>query len=249
MNPGGFRPGSSDQESEARDRLARLLSESPLSSRQLVDSLLLYARRQLITEVLTSDWLYRRILQIPGVVMELGCRFGPRLAVYAGLRGALEPFNVHRRIIGFDTFTGFPDTSPEDGEGEVLRAAAFEAPVGYAGYLQDVLDTLSIESPLSHLRRIEVVSGDVRHSLPSWLNSNPEALIALAYFDMDLYAPTVAAIDALRPRLVRGSILAFDQLAHPDWPGETRAVVERLGLGGRTWLRPRGMASPTCTVW
>ena len=37
-------------------------------------------------------------------------------------------------------------------------------------------------------------------------------------------------LEAIKPRLVRGSILAFDELNDPDSPGETLALMEVFGL-------------------
>jgi len=30
--------------------------------------------------------------------------------------------------------------------------------------------------------------------------------------------------------LVKGSIIGFDELCHPNWPGETKALSEEIGL-------------------
>jgi hypothetical protein len=37
---------------------------------------------------------------------------------------------------------------------------------------------------------------------------------ALAYFDLDLYEPTRAVLEQIRPYLTKGSIVAFDEFAH-----------------------------------
>jgi len=33
------------------------------------------------------------------------------------------------------------------------------------------------------------------------------------------------------PRMPRGSVLAFDELDNPIWPGETKALLEMLPVG------------------
>ena len=37
------------------------------------------------------------------------------------LRGIYEPFNRHRKIIGFDTFTGFPSINIKDGKSDLMK--------------------------------------------------------------------------------------------------------------------------------
>jgi hypothetical protein len=65
----------------------------------------------------------------------------------------------------------------------------------------------------------------------AYLDRNPETIVALAYFDLDLYEPTLACLQAIRPRLTRGSILGFDELNDAATPGETLALKETFGLG------------------
>ena len=71
---------------------------------------------------------------------------------------------------------------------------------------------------------------DATETLPQYLKDNPETIIALAYFDFDIYTPTKVCLEALIPHLTKGSVLAFDELNCPDFPGETIALREVLGL-------------------
>jgi hypothetical protein len=54
--------------------------------------------------------------------------------------------------------------------------------------------------------------------------------ISLAFFDLGLYAPTKEALQAMQSRLMKGSILVFDELNYEFAPGETQAVIESLDL-------------------
>ncbi|MFJ7416931.1 hypothetical protein ACIQWZ_40010 [Streptomyces sp. NPDC098077] len=154
-----------------------------------------------------------------------------------GSRGALtrsyEPFNYFRQIVGFDTFSGFPDAAAREqdgGESMVTRQGTFGVPPGYAAHLSRLLAVHEQESPLAHIPRHELRSGDVAQELPVYLREHPETVVALAYFDFDLYEPTRAALEAILPHTTRGSILAFDQPTHATYPGETVAFKEVLDL-------------------
>jgi len=100
-------------------------------------------------------------------------------------------------------------------------------PVIYRG---DVLAAHEAAEPYGTTPRSFVVQGDMLETVPRYLEENPETVVALAYFDCDLYEPTRAAFQAIRPYLTTGSIVAFDELAHPKWPGETSAIRELIGL-------------------
>ena len=101
---------------------------------------------------------------------------------------------------------------------------------GYETYLTSILNYHESESPLSHLVKYELVKGDVSHTLEQYLEANPQTIVALAYFDMDIYEPPRNCLRLIRNRLTRGSVLGFDELNNSVFPGETRALAEEMGL-------------------
>jgi hypothetical protein len=86
------------------------------------------------------------------------------------------------------------------------------------------------DSPISHKKKFELVIGDATETIHDYLKRQPETIISLAYFDFDIYQPTKVCLEAIIPRLTKGSILAFDELNCPEFPGETLALIETLGL-------------------
>jgi hypothetical protein len=242
-------PHESDHERVVRQRLASLLAASPIPSDELVDSLSLYLRRQPLTDLLSIDALYRMILDLPGVIMEFGVHYGRHLGALTALRGVYEPYNPHRRIIGFDTFTGFPDPAPIDVTGPDTVTGRFALPDGYLDHLRDILDAHEDGDHLRHIRRTLIVQGDIRETLPRYLDQNPHTIVALAYFDLDLHQPTRDTLNAIRPYLTDGSVIAFDELAHAKWPGETAALRDALGTDHAALRTIPGRPTPTCLRW
>lgn len=177
--------------------------------------------RSSIGKLLFYNEVYKRILDVPGVICEFGVHWGATAAVLANLHSSYEPHNLSRGYYGFDTFTGFPAISPEDGEAG--KVGYFNLPENYANLLAHILQ-------LHHLRNFCLHQGDASETVPAWINAHPEAIIALAILDFDIYKPTRDVLEAIKPRLVKGSVLVFDELNHPHWPGETTAVNEVLGL-------------------
>ena len=74
-----------------------------------------------LARILFMDDLYRRIVDVPGVILELGVRWGQNLALFSALRTIYEPFNHNRKVIGFDTFAGFPSPHAKDGTDDIMR--------------------------------------------------------------------------------------------------------------------------------
>ena len=54
---------------------------------------------------------------------------------------------------------------------------------------------------------------------------------------MDIYEPTKFALKILFHRIVRGGIIIFDELNHPDYPGETQALLEIFNINNYTLYR------------
>jgi len=52
----------------------------------------------------------------------------------------------------------------------------------------------------------------------------------LVYLDVRVFEPTKVAIENFIPRMPKGSIIAFDELNSKNWPGETIAVLETIGI-------------------
>jgi len=242
-------PHESDHERAVRQQFASLMTATPIPPDELVDNLALYLRRQPLTDLLSLDALYRMILDVPGVIMEFGVHRGRHLAALTALRGVYEPYNPHRRIVGFDTFTGFPDLADIDTTSPSAVAGRFALAGDYPRHLREVLDAHEHGEHLRHIQRTVIVQGDVRETLPRYLADNPHTIIALAYFDLDLYEPTRDTIKAIRPYLTRGSVLAFDELAHAKWPGETAALRDTLGTDHGPLRSVPGRPTPVYLRW
>ena len=187
-----------------------------------------FLKRQVLSRLLYQDHLYRKILDVAGVICEFGVHWGATMAALCNLRGIYEPFNHSRRIVGFDTFSGF--TGVDEKDGGYSSDGDYSTSHGYETELTELLDLHESFSPIPQIRKFELVKGDVSVSLPEWLATNPQAIVSMVIFDMDIYKPTRDALAAIMPRLVKGSILVFDELNCPHFPGETQAVAEVIGL-------------------
>lgn len=220
--------GSTAAEKDNKHQLAARLRSTSIPDGELLDNLGLYLTRQTLSRILFMQKLYEMIVPVHGVVMEFGVRWGQNMALFSVLRGLYEPFDYNRRVIGFDTFEGFPSVDVEDGA--AVRKGDYAVSAGWKEELESILAFHEQNAPIPHKRKFELVQGDATKTLPAYLAAHPETMIALAYFDFDLYRPTRDCLEAILPYLTKGSVLAFDELNCPEFPGETQAVREVLGL-------------------
>jgi hypothetical protein len=220
----------SAEEGQARDELVRVFRQCPIPDSEILGNLGLFLNSKNLSRILFMDHLYRQIIDVQGIVIEFGVRWGQNSALFAALRGIYEPFNRHRKIVGFDTFKGFPGITAKDGTSKLMRVGADSVTENYLTYLTRIMELQEKDNPLGHIRKFELVAGDAVAEIDKYLAAHPETIVALAYFDFDLYQPTRKCLEAIRPHLVKGSVLGFDELNDPDSPGETVALKEVLGL-------------------
>ncbi len=202
----------------------------PIVEEELFMNFPLFMSRQNLSHILYMNELYQQICDVHGKIFELGVRWGRNLALYESFRGIYEPFNHNRTIVGFDTFSGFPSVDVKDGTAEIIEVGSYSVTENYDKYLENVLDYHEKESPISHIKKYELKKGDAVVEVEKYLEEHPETIVAMAYFDFDIYEPTKRCLELIRDRLTKGSIVAFDELNCFDYPGETRAVMEVFGL-------------------
>jgi hypothetical protein len=176
------------------------------------------------------NYIYQKIIDVQGVVFDLGTRWGQNMSLFSSLRGIYEPYNRHRKIIGFDTFEGFVEITPEDGGSNLMNTGNVTVSPNYENYLNEIMECHEQDNPLSHIKKFSIIKGDANSTVQDYLEAHPETIISLAYFDFDVYKPTAKVLETIIPRLTRGSVLGFDELNDPDSPGETIALMEKIGL-------------------
>ncbi len=221
---------ASTGEKENRNKLQELFEASPIAKNEQTAQVGLFQRRQELSKALFLNEIYQKLVNTHGVIMEFGTRWGQNLVTLSNLRGIYEPYNYNRKIIGFDTFEGFEGIHAADGESDYLEAGAFGVSENYDTYLREILTCHQNESPLSHINKFEVCRGNAPDELKKYLERNPQTIIAFAYFDFDIYKPTVECLNLIKPHLIKGSILGFDELNDPGFPGETKALMEAFDL-------------------
>jgi hypothetical protein len=187
-------------------------------------------RRQEIARFLCRFEIFKRQLDVKGSIVECGVHHGGGTMTWAQISATLEPYNYHRKIIGFDTFSGFPGVVAADGSGEQAKEGAFKEDYDVFAELSRSIHDFDGNRFISQKQKVELVRGDANETIPRYLSDNKHLLVSLLYLDFDIYKPTLTALTHFLPRIPKGGIIAFDEVNNPDWPGETLALLETLNL-------------------
>lgn len=146
--------------------------------------------------------------------------------VFSHLSSILEPYAINRKIIGFDTFSGFRNISDKDPVG--LTEDDFSNT--NLKLLKQAVKLYDMNRVAGHMCRVEIVKGDAVKTIPEYVSNNPALTIALLYLDFDIYKPTKVAMEHLLPLVCKGGIIVFDELNYDKFPGETKAVKEYFNI-------------------
>ncbi len=185
--------------------------------------------RQSLSYFLARNEAYQKILGVHGSILDFGVYRGGSLFTWMQLCSIYEPYNHIRKIIGFDSFQGFSELVKEDfgAEGSDL-ALKMQGGMAFEGApeLREGIELIDLNRPLGHVSKGRIIDGLLPHSCQQYLEFHPETIVAMANFGLGLYEPTLKLLQLIRPRLVRGSVLMFEDLNQATWPGETRALFE-----------------------
>lgn len=171
-----------------------------------------------IGKILAHYELFKMSAEVPGAIIECGVFKGASLARFAMFRKLFDQ-TESKRLIGFDTFGKFPETTfvPDQSIRKRFVDTAGEQSISSLQMLE-VLKYKGIEENL------ELVTGDITKTLPAYVKKNPNLKISLLNLDTDIYEPAVTILKYLFPLISKGGILILDDYAM--FPGETKAVDE-----------------------
>ena len=187
-----------------------------------------------ITRFLVYYECFQKIKNIQGVVIDLGVLHGHSTFSIAHVAEILEPRNYTRRIIGFDTFTGYDVKSFTEQDGisksEIDQFVAFNESFSSLEELTAAAKLFSSGQLLPQFEKIEFVAGNAVETIPVWLEKNPGISVAMIILGTDIYEPTKVALDCFYERMPKGSLLLFGAANYNPNPGETKAIMDTIGL-------------------
>lgn len=213
----------------AYEKLVQTFNASSLSVFEKLEAFPRFVTKRSLARLLCKHEIFKKIIPLNGYIIECGVLNGAGLFAWGHFTNIYEPTNYNRKIIGFDTFEGFPRVSAED-EGFERPPQAGDPRGDDFENLKASVERYNLERHLSHISNIELVQGDFCATGPAWVERNKHALVSLLYLDFDLYEPTKLAIELFLPRMGKGAVICFDELMCANYPGETLAFMEKLPL-------------------
>ena len=173
-----------------------------------------------IANLINHYEIYKKIISLPGDIVECGVFKGISLTRFLTFREILENYNS-RKIYGFDVFGKFPKAK---NQGDKSWVKKWEKNAGDGSDVKE-LNNILLDKKFSNF---ELVKGDVKKTIPNLIKQHPGLKISLLHLDMDIYEPTKFTLNKLFPYVVKGGIILLDD--YNEVFGATKATDEFLKL-------------------
>ncbi|MCY1403896.1 Macrocin-O-methyltransferase (TylF) [compost metagenome] len=212
-------------EVEYNELRANVLSR--VDAKYVADAPFVFANRITVTAALSRIELFKMVQDVPGAIIECGVYKGNSLMLYMQLSMILEPYAINRSIIGFDTFEGFASIDKDEDPTDINERMFSDTD---ETLIQDMIDANDLVRPVNRIPRCEIVKGDILQTVPEFVKTRPDLVVAMLILDTDLYSSTKVALETFLPYMPKGAIVVLDEVAYRNFPGETAALRDVLDM-------------------
>ena len=207
-----------------------------------------YTKRISLVRFLSHYKLFTKVDNLPGDILDLGVSRGVSFFTFHKLLEIALPTDTSKKVIGIDTFEGLSQFTEKDGREDqaVGKTIGGWSASSVEEEVFSLLDLHNQDGVLTKKRGI-LLKGRVQEQIPKLLQDRPGMRISLLHLDLDLYEPTLFALETLWDLVVPGGLVVFDEYALPPWEGETKAwedFAKSRGIYGIRITKEPGSLNP-----
>ena len=152
-----------NEEEQVFKNLYAAFEDSDLSLAYKLQAFPLWVRRQDMAYLFAKYEIFKQIVHVNGSIVECGVFVGGGTMTWLHCSAIMEPYNHTRKIIGFDTFSGFPQIDESDkktGTSEHLHVGGLNVSSSMQDELTKLVKIHDQNRPLSHVNKVELIKGD-----------------------------------------------------------------------------------------
>lgn len=155
--------------------------------------------------------LVSRTVKIRGDIIEFGIHRGNTSLL---IKKILEIFQIKKKLILIDHFKGLIHFTEKDTKKS--KKKFFKKFYAKETFVKKFIQFFKFKN-------INIINKDVTKIKPGFIKNK----ISLAYFDLDLYLPTINGLNAIKNNIVKNGLIVFDQGDKKIW-SERKAIKEFL---------------------
>jgi len=207
--------------------LESIIKDSGLSIKDVLQSYLAFIQRRDLPRLLAHYEMFKKIVNLPGSIVELGVWRGSGFFTWANLLETFCPGDRIRKVFGFDDFEGYSKFT----KGKDDTARNFTSELNHTLKSDfDLVDRLTKlhndDNILRGVERCRIINGDICKTVPEFVSNTKGLRLSLLYLDTNLYEPTKIGLEYFYPLVVSGGIVAFNGYGQQPWEGEAQAIEE-----------------------
>jgi hypothetical protein len=182
-----------------------------LTDFDLINNYGLFSGDTNLFKTLTIYKLIEQVKDVKGDIIELGVHNGNTSLL---IKKILDIFNIKKKLYLLDHFKGLINFQKKD----TLLSKK------HLGKYKGDKEKIKFFLNFFGLKNVKIISKDATSLKTAFFKKK---LFSLAYFDMDLYLPTIKGLNAISKNMNKNSLIIFDQGLSKKW-SERLAVKEFL---------------------
>lgn len=193
-------------------KILKLVKKYKFSDFEIITNYGLFSGDRNLYKTLKIFELIMLTKNIKGDIIELGIHKGNTSLL---IKKILEIFKIKKKIYLLDHFQGLIHYTEKDPKKSREYKNKFKSPKkNVEAFLRffNFKDVFFLNKDATKLSK----------------NTFKNKKFSLAYFDMDLYEPTLIALQAIDKNIKKGGIIVFDEGYKKTWNGEKRAIEDFL---------------------
>jgi len=168
--------------------------------------------------------LLKKTQMCSGAIIECGVLKGNSLIRFSIFRDYLGLSK--RKILAFDAFGSFPQSYLQTKNRVLSKEKKFaEIHDNNTGKGRSIKKMNKILKS-KRIKNYKLIKGDILQTLKKFLNKNKKIKVSFLHLDLDVYLPTLFALETLYKYLSKGGIVLIDDFK--THPGATKATLEFL---------------------
>jgi hypothetical protein len=140
--------------------------------------------------------------------------------LFENIRAIIEPFNYSRKIISFDTFEGYKETTGLNIENEEILK--YQVGDDWVNYLEKIQNAHKVIN--NSASKFINIKGDIRETITKYFDENYEPL-SLVYYDIATYDTLKFTFNILMPFISKGGVFVFDDYGY-QYEGVNQFLID-----------------------
>lgn len=207
--------------------LENIIKDSGLSIEDVLQSYLAFIRRRDLPRLLAHYEMFKKIVDLPGSIVELGVYRASGFFTWANLLETFCPGDRIRKVFGFDDFEGYSKFTKGKDDAVTNYISELNHSLKSDFDLVDRLTKLhNDDNILKGVERCRLINGNICKTVPEFVSNTKGLRLSLLYLDINLYEPTKIGLEYFYPLVLPGGIVAFNGYGQQPWEGEAQAIEE-----------------------